>query len=314
MRRLLTALAVLVAFVAAGCGLGAGATPGATELLVTQDFGEKVLLETPDPAVSGEDTVLRMLDRNADIETRFGGKFVQAIDGVGGGERSGAAVDWIYYLNGVQADKGAAAIKVQDGDSIWWDNHAWETSTVDAVVGQFPEPFLHGPESKRLPVRVECAEPDGVDCRTVQKALVAAKVPASRARLAAQLEKNTLRVVVGTYQRIRGDRAVALLAQGPEVTGVFTLPAADGNRFDLLDATGEKTGSIGAGGGLIAAIRPPAEDRKNDERPLVVWLVTGTDQAGVSAAAAAFEEGALSRKFALAIGADGRGIALPTKR
>jgi hypothetical protein len=313
MRRVLAALAVLVAFVAAGCGLGAGTTPGETSLLVTQDFGQTVLLDAPDPKVSGEETVMRMLDRNADVETRYGGKFVQTIDGVSGGTRGGVGVDWLYYLNGVQADEGAASVKVHDGDAIWWDNHAWEKATAEAVVGQFPEPFLHGPESKRLPVRVECADPDGAACRTVQQQLVEADVPASRARLAAQLEKDTLRIVVGPYPRVRGDRAVSLLDEGPEVSGVFVMPAADGSSFATLDPQGNKVGSVGAGGGLIAAIRPPMEAQASEPN-LPVWMVTGIDDAGVTAAARAFEEGTLSRKFALAISGNGRGIGLPRTR
>jgi hypothetical protein len=313
MRRALAALAVLAALVAAGCGLGAGVTPGSTRLLVTQDFGQKVLLDTDDPKVSGEDTVMRMLDRNTDIKTRYGGKFVQTINGVSGGTRGGLATDWIYYINGVQADKGAASVKVHTGDSLWWDSHPWEVSTVDAVVGQFPEPFRHGPNSKRLPVRIECADPNGPDCRKVQSTLVADDVPASRARLAAQLEQNTLRIVVGPYQRIRGDRAVSLLDEGPQVSGVFALPSPNGSQIGLLDPRGKQIESIGAGSGLIAAISPPKEAKEIDQ-PLPVWMITGTDAAGVSAAAAAFDEGELSRKFALAITPDGRGIGLPETR
>ena len=305
---------MLAALVAAGCGLGAGVTPGSTSLLVTQDFGQKVLIDTQDPKLSGEDTIMRMLDRNADVDTRYGGKFVQTIDGVSGGTRSGVAVDWFYYVNGVQADKGATSVKVKTGDSVWWDNHAWETSTVDAVIGQYPEPFRHGLDGKRLPVRVECVDPGGADCRKVQASLVAAGVPASRARVAAQLEKDTLRIVVGPYQRIRGDRAVSLLDDGPQTSGVFVMPVADGSSFGLLNAQGKPAGSIGAGGGLVAAIRPPKEDKPDAEAQLPVWMVTGTDAAGVSAAAGAFEEGDLSRKFALAITPDGRGIGLPRTR
>jgi hypothetical protein len=313
MRRLLAALAVLVAFVAAGCGLGAGVTPGSTSLLVTQGFGNRVLLDTSEPKLSGEDTIMRMLDRNAEIKTRFGGKFVQTIDGSSGGTDAGLATDWIYYINGVQADKGAASIKVKTGDAVWWDNHPWETSTVDAVVGQYPEPFRHGPDGKRLPVRVECADPNGPDCRKVQNSLVAENVPASRARLAAQLEQDTLRIVVGTYQKIRGDRAVSLLDAGPRVSGVFAIPNADGSQFGLLDPSGKTIESIGAGSGLIAAIIPPKEKKEIDQ-PLPVWMVTGTDATGVSAAAAAFNEETLSRKFALAITPDGRGVGLPKTR
>jgi hypothetical protein len=313
MRRLLAALAVLVAFVAAGCGLGAGVTPGSTSLLVTQGFGEKVLLDTQEPKISGEDTVMRMLDRNAEIKTRYGGKFVQTIDGVSGGRQDGLATDWIYYINGVQADEGAASVKLKTGDSLWWDNHPWETSTVDAVIGQYPEPFRHGTDGKRLPVRVECVDPNGPDCRKVQNSLLAADVPAFRARLVAQLEQDTLRVVVGPYQKIRGDRGVSLLDDGPQVSGVFVLPNSNGSQLGILDPAGKQVESIGAGSGLIAAVKPPKEKKEIDQ-PLPVWMVTGTNAAGVSAAAAAFNEETLSRKFALAITADGRGIGLPKTR
>jgi len=44
---------------------------------------------------------------------------------------------------------------------------------------------------------------------------------------------------------------------------------------------------------------------------LPLWLVTGTDEAGVTAAAGAFDEGTLQRRFALAVDGDGLGVALP---
>lgn len=302
---------MLAALVAAGCGLGAGETPTDTKLIVTEDFGTKVQIDTDAPKLSGEDTVMRMLERNADVEKRFGGKFVQSIDGIAGGARDGRAVDWLYYVNGKQADEGASSVKVHDGDSVWWDNHPWETTTAEAVVGQFPEPFVHGPESKRLPVRIECADPQGSACRTVQDRLVDAGVPASRSRLAAQLEKETLRVVVGPYERVRGDRAVQALDDGPQTSGVFIKPNAGGSRFALLDIDGKTRRTLGVGGGLVAAIQPQTDDEA--EKLLPVWVVTGIDDAGVAAAASALDEGTLGRKFALAIGSDGRGISLPVR-
>ena len=65
MRRLAGVL-VLAALVAAGCGVGAGETPGETRLVVTDGFGAKTLLEKPDPDPQGEDTVMRLLQRNAE--------------------------------------------------------------------------------------------------------------------------------------------------------------------------------------------------------------------------------------------------------
>ncbi len=88
---------------------------------------------------------MRLLQRNAPkVTTRYGGSFVQSIDGISGGG-SGGTSDWFFYVNGIEADKGATSIKVHQGDRIWWDYRDWGvTDDIPAVVGSFPEPFLHG--------------------------------------------------------------------------------------------------------------------------------------------------------------------------
>ena len=48
-------------------------------------------------------------------------------------------------MNGVESPVGAAEYEVEDGDRIWWDHRDWSTAMrVPAVVGSWPEPFLHG--------------------------------------------------------------------------------------------------------------------------------------------------------------------------
>ena len=77
-------LAVVVAgsiAITTACGIGAGATPTGAALLVTQGFGVQTLLQSPAPKVSGADTVMRLLERNARVTTRYGGGFVESIDG-----------------------------------------------------------------------------------------------------------------------------------------------------------------------------------------------------------------------------------------
>lgn len=54
----------------AGCGLGAGSTPGAVRLTVTRDFGDRVLHDTPHPRISGQDTVMSLLLRNYKVDSR----------------------------------------------------------------------------------------------------------------------------------------------------------------------------------------------------------------------------------------------------
>jgi hypothetical protein len=81
--------------------------------------------------------------------------------------------------------------------------------------------------------------------------------------------------------------------------------APDGRTIAVLTADGRVARTLGAGSGLVAATKRP------DERPL--WVVTGTDAAGVASAARAFEEGTLEHRFALAVSKD-LPVVLPSGR
>jgi hypothetical protein len=73
---------------------------------------------------------------------------VQAIDSVQGS--LGAQRDWFYFVNGYEADRGAAEYRLHPGDVEWWDYRSWKNAAhVPVVVGAFPEPFLHGYDGKR---------------------------------------------------------------------------------------------------------------------------------------------------------------------
>jgi len=245
------ALALAVAATLAGCGLGAGAEPTDTRLTVTDGYGARPLQRFEAPKAGGEETVMRLLQRNAKVATRYGGGFVQSIDGRAGGHAGGRPVDWFFYVNGVEAEKGAAATRVRSGDRIWWDRHDWgSVQRVPAVVGSFPEPFLHGIDGRRLPVRVECAVPGLAACEEVQRRLTRYEIPASLSRPRSVATKETLRIVVGPWRAIAGDIGVASLEQGPQRSGVFARPSPDGRRIALVDATGRTTRTLTARAGL----------------------------------------------------------------
>src|SRR5207249_1882946 len=77
-----------------GCG-GAARHEGTARLWITRDRGARVLVTTTVPAGL---TAMQALSREAKIETRYGGRFVQSIDGLGG-SLSGEH-DWFWFLNG----------------------------------------------------------------------------------------------------------------------------------------------------------------------------------------------------------------------
>ncbi len=142
-RRAAATLAVL-ALVAAGCHSKSKPAPAAGKptatLVVTRDFGTQPLL---DRTVAPGQTVMTALRGVAKIDTRYGGRFVQSIDGVSGSLTR--ARDWTYFVNGLEARVGATDITLHAGDRVWWDFHPWaDMPTIPAVVGSFPEPFVHG--------------------------------------------------------------------------------------------------------------------------------------------------------------------------
>jgi hypothetical protein len=300
------ALVLALALALSGCGLGAGSKPTGTKLTITQDFGTRPVRELDAPKVAGEETVMRLLQRNAKVATRYGGGFVQSIDGIAGGSSGGRPVDWFYYVNGVDASRGAASTSLRAGDRVWWDRHDWSAAMrVAAVVGSFPEPFVHGIDGRRLPVRVECAAPSSDPCRQVGKRLASYKVPVATGGLLTARVEETLRVLVGPWNALRADHAVAGLERGPRASGVYARVASDGHTIAALDADGRTVRRFGPGTGLVAATAT------DDDPP--IWVVTGTDEAGVASAVRAFEEGTLDKCFAVAVSND-LPISLPVAR
>ncbi len=288
----------------AGCGLGAGSKPTAINLTVTRDFGTHVVRAWNAPEVRGRETVMSLLMRNATVSTRYGGGFVQSIDGLSGGAMGGQPEDWFYYVNGIEAPQGAAETNVHAGDRIWWDLHDWsQTASVPAVVGSFPDPFVNGIDGKRLPLRVECASVTSAPCTTVESRLQKLGVLAPLAAISPGNEPETLRLMVGPWTAVSGDPAVREIESGPRSSGVYARMSANGSTLTVLNEQGSIVRTLTAGAGLVAATRSGEEDP--------VWVITGTDEAGVELAAHAFDEQALHNRFALAIVPGGAMLALP---
>jgi Domain of unknown function (DUF4430) len=303
---LLAAFALLLAAGLAGCGLGAGAGGTEARVIVTRDFGARQLEARIAQDLPSSETAMRFLERNFDVRTRYGGGFVQSIDGLSGGHEAGRPVDWFIYVNGVESDVGAADVHLHDGDRIWWDRHDWgATPHIPAVVGSFPEPFAHGAEGKRYPVVLECADDVEDACRTTSERLGGVGVVAGRQALGTGVGERTVRVLVGRWQEVRADQALEQIDRGPAASGVYARFGSGGASLRLLDARGDAVRTLGAGASLVAATR--------FEQQAPTWAITGTDAAGVMAAARALDEQTLARRFALALD-DRQAIGLPVVR
>jgi hypothetical protein len=309
--RRLAAAAALCAVAVAGCGLGPGKDQGDVSLAVTRDYGQHVLLERTN-SIHETDTVLRVLDRDTHITTRYGGGFVQSIDGLEGTRSGGRSSDWFFYVNGIESPVGAAQYDLSDGDRIWWDYRDWTAAMrVPAVVGSWPEPFLHGFKGQRWQTYMDCVAMKPA-CDLVENQLLSADrshpvLSASRyGAMHLTVTPNAgIHLLVGQWSALRTSGDAALLAKSPSESGVFARFV--GTRrplLELLNQHGQPAGSIGKGGGLIAALRPGGG--------APTWVVTGTDAKGVLAAARLFGE-QLRNHYAVATqpGAGAIGVPVP---
>jgi hypothetical protein len=211
LRSLHALLTLVLVFALAACGRGgedaggragaAGHGPTAT-LWVTHDRGATVVV---DAAVPAGLNAIEALKQHAEVETRYGGRFVQAIDGAEGSlERR---QDWFYFVNGIEADLGGAEVTVRAGDVVWWDLRSWrEEMRQPVVVGAFPEPFLHGWNGRRRPAEV--------------------RAPAELAAVA-----EPLLAVLGGAGGGEGEPNVLVLEVDPDADGA-TLAATRGPRND----------------------------------------------------------------------------------
>lgn len=288
----------LAALALTSCQVGPASPPSGVSLLLTQNFGARVLGRSQQRSPAGGLTVLAQLQSHYPVAVSAG--VVHSIDGLPGVQQAG----WSYYVNGVEGSTAAADTAVHPGDHIWWDQHDQsQTDNVPAVVGSFPEPFLNGIAGKRLPVRVECVVAFSYPCRRVLIKLGDLGIPAALAALGPGDEPESLRILVGPWNEVSGDPAAQTIERGPRASGVFARFSANAAALTLLGERGQVKRVLNAGAGLIAAAR------YGEEAP--VWVITGTDEAGVRAAAQHFNQETLENHFAVAFAPGGAPLALP---
>ena len=204
--------------------------------------------------------------------------------------------DWFYYVNGAEASVGAGDYGLSPGDVEQWDFHDWSaTMHIPAIVGAYPEPFVHGLSGRRLPTRLECGDPRSACMHRGRRRAAARGVTAtSSADRHLGAASGSCASIVAKWSDLRTTGpGRALLGRARPTSGVFARFDAAGTRCTLLDAAGADA----------AASRRRARGSSRRTRPAgdsIVWLVTGADQAGVDRAAAVLTPAALADAFAVA--------------
>ena len=215
--RLVVALSVVACALAlAGCagfGPGRGDGSGTATIWVTKDRGTTLVEKGTVPA--GE-TLLRGLRSLADVDTTYGGRFVESISGISGSGSSQR--DWFWFVNGLLGDTSAAEYRLHAGDVAWWDIRSWtQDYDTEVVVGAFPEPFLHGYSGHVHPAVVRYGPGERAGARRIARVLHASSV--APVGTPAANDANVFELVAG---KRRFSAALRRPGTGPKGSVVFT--------------------------------------------------------------------------------------------
>jgi hypothetical protein len=245
---------------------------------VTRDYGSTRLVSAR--AAPGQ-SALDALRRVAQVGTSYGGRFVESVNGLSG-DRS-ASDDWLYFVNGIAPDVGAADMHLHPGDQEWWDRRYWRDLVQTPVaIGAWPEPFVHGYDGHRHPVSVV-----GLGC--------ASRIAGALRADGAQVTSGTApyRVTVETFAQA-GQQLADWRGKG------LTVSLTGGRVMVYRGSHGLQP--LPAAHALIAGYQPPGAPGA-----AVDVVVAGDDQQSACAAAArlAVDPQLVRDTYAVALDADG---------
>lgn len=280
----LIALLFIVALCAcspqASGGSGADITVG---VVVTQNFGQELMLDETIEVAAGT-SAMEALQQVADVEVAYGGGFVNAINGVR--SKYPTHEDWFFYVNGLATNRGAADYRLRDGDIEHFDFHDWSFHIgVPAIIGDFPEPFLHGYRGQVHPTVIVYTDGLREDAETLGSRLVQLGVEGVSVegvdKLTKEEKKSCNLIILGTMDC----ELIEELDRVYQRLGFFV--HFDDGEMKVLNAKGKVEAEYGTGCGVIQATQSPWNPDGVGACENVVWVVSGTNEAGVRMAASA---------------------------
>jgi len=309
MKKVLTVAIVL--FVLAGLLVGCATTPPPTSeqisvsVVATRDFGAEFIFDKT-ATVMAETTAEKALGQVAEL--RKSGSYVLGIDGLYGSTTE----YWFYYINGILANVFASGYELHDGDMQHWDFHDFSYSMhgSSAIIGDFPEPFLHGYAGKVYPTLIAYTGNLGGEAERLEGRLEELGVSQVSIKSATELSSeekehsNLILVCTADFE------LVAELDEVYDRLGFFA--HFDNGQLEVLNDKGKVVEAYGAGSGVIQATQSLWNPKGSWACENVVWMVSGTDESGVKNAVGALLDrySQIQHAFAVVV-ADGEIIKVP---
>jgi hypothetical protein len=313
--KLSTLACLLLATIAlTGCTLESiGEGPDITvRVVATRGFGHEVMFDELVEVPSGT-SAMAALREVADTGTAYGGAFVNVIDGVSSGYTGtkGTQQDWFICINGIQSNTGALDYTMHHGDVQRWDFHHWNFRMfIPAIVGDFPEPFLHGYGGQVEPTIIVYDDGFKQNAEELEDTMIGLGVANVSSQPISELsdddKRNANLIIIGNTD---GEMITELNSVWNRLG--FFAHFEDGG-LEVYTGTGEKAAEYGPGTGIIQATQSPWNPKGTGACENVVWMISGTDEAGVEDAVEALvnRSDELQHTFAVVL-ADGEIIKVP---
>ena len=259
----------------------ASITETKVRVAATQNFGQELMF---DKEIELEDDACAMdaLKKVAEIETAYNGGFINAINGVRSqyAGSSGNKKDWFICVNGILSNAGALDYNLYPGDVEHWDFHDWSfQSFIPAIIGDFPEPFVHGYEGEIRPTIVvyeDNLEKTAEDIVAKLSQLGAESISAKNINELSGDEKESCNLI------LLGDMNCELISELNQIwkrLGFFT--HFEEGKLVVLNQKGDTAIEYGAECGLIQATQNLWNPKGIGVCENVVWMISGTDETGV---------------------------------
>ncbi|QZY55682.1 DUF4430 domain-containing protein [Crassaminicella profunda] len=259
-------------------------SPYHVNLVVTTDFGHKKVYAKNVGLVKDE-VGMEILFRNLDIQTAYGGGFVNAINGIESKftfytGKNRKKQDWFYWVNGILAPVGVAEYRPSPGDVVWWDYHDWGTTMfAPAVIGSYPQPFKSGFWGKNPGTVIMYADGYKDEAEKLKASLM--KQGVKQIDLSffnpKVLEKpKKYYILLGTWDKLsQKSQLMKDINRKNKLIGTYV--KFEGGKVKALDFKGKSRASYDHAGAIyayaagIGSVCP-------------IWMVTGTDDEGVKKA------------------------------
>ena len=252
-------------------------------IIATEDFGESILFDEELTIESGE-SAMDVLQKVATVTTSYGGGYVGSINGIKSqyNSENGEKEDWLYFINGMLASVGSNRYKPHPGDIIHWDFHDWSSNrAVTAIIGDFPEPFLHGYNGKIAETSIVYNEEFYEPAFGLQQSLEKQGVTASMKHfeeLTDDEKRSHNLIFIDTYE----NDLISELNANANNLGWFI--EYDEGHIVTFDGTGVKDHTFDHGG-VILATQNTWNPKGNWHCENVIWVISGITSDDVTAAA-----------------------------